>query len=68
MRTMILLLALALLASASLGQTTWSAEECYRRLAASPEYLAMKAKLPPIEPGTSPSIAQQTEPARAMPG
>jgi hypothetical protein len=60
-----LLLALLALGGPSAAQPAWSAEECYRRQVASREHQALKAKLPPMEPGSLPSLAQQADPTKA---
>jgi len=56
-------------ASAQLGppRSADPADLCQQQMLASPEYQALKSKLPPLEPGSQPSQAQQADPTMATP-
>lgn len=49
------------------SQSSASADFCYQQMLASPENQALKAKLPPIEPGSLPSQTQLADPSLATP-
>jgi hypothetical protein len=62
MKILMSLFALLILAG---GPSVATADDCVQRMLSSREYQALKAKLPPLEPGTLPSLAQQTDPSKA---
>ena len=49
------------------SQSADPADLCYRQMLTSPEYQAVRSKLPPLEPGSLPSQAQQANVTMATP-